>query len=120
MPNFIENTLMLISQNHSRLKSIKTTLTNFCASCDLNIIHENSRCIEIKFSVPHSVKVHKFVYDLLKTHDDIWIKYEWYNENGTAGLIVGGMLNDAKEPLKQLIWSEPSIDGYLHLQNKCV
>ena len=116
MPNYIENIFLLISKTPSKIKSIKKSLTDYCGSCELNVIYENDECMKLKFSVSHSVKVYDFVHSHLKEHDDIWIKYEWYNENGTAGLIVGGMLNDVKEPLKQLIWSEPSIDGYLHLQ----
>ncbi len=51
----------------------------------------------------------EFMMKLFDTYPDIWIKNEWDEEGGTAGVIVG-----TKETLERITWDEGCIEEWAH------
>ena len=48
---------------------------------------------------------------LLDKYDKCWIKNEWIEEGGTAGVYVGGYLNGSKVETKSLEWIDLTIEA---------
>jgi hypothetical protein len=56
-----------------------------------------------------NVPAEAFVRTLLDKYEGIWVKNEWDEEGGTAGVIVG-----TKDAVSQLTWNEGCIEEWDH------
>ena len=66
----------------------------------------------IKFSMwtPHSPDF-ELLERLYSSYSNCWIKNEWNEEGGLAGVWVGGCIGSKKEEIRQLVWEDLCIEA---------
>ncbi len=60
---------------------------------------------------------YEFLESLLKKYPDFWVKNEWHEEGGMAGVWVGFTKEDNKIDIQRLTWSDLSIEEEYYFLN---
>jgi len=85
------------------------------------IYHDNVEMIKkgrrgIKFNLWSAwTPDYEWLESLLKKYPDCWIKNEWSEEGGLAGVWIGFIDKNNEEVIKELTWDDICIEGKLYL-----
>jgi hypothetical protein len=60
---------------------------------------------------------YEWLENLLKTYEDFWIKNEWHEEGGMAGVWIGFTKEDNEIDIQHLIWKDLSIEEEYYFLN---
>lgn len=102
--NFIENDLQTFKNHNSEHNEI------------IKIIKQGKLGIIFKLWSPWNPD-YEWLEGLLKTHPDFWIKNEWHEEGGMAGVWVGLTTEDNEIDVQNLIWRDLSIEEEYYFLN---
>ena len=126
MPNMCSNLITITFKNEEVLDElVKNELqiydgNKYIYSETVNMIKRG--CLGIIFEVNTShIPPYEWLVSLLENYPDCWVKNEWYEEGGIAGIWIGFINIDNNEPLIQdFSWNDLSIEAkhYLFLENQ--
>lgn len=107
--NFIENELQTIKNNNSEYNEI------------VKILKQGKYGLVFKL-LSAWMPDYEFLESLLKKYPEFWIKNEWHEEGGIAGVWIGYTTENNNIDIKKLTWSDLSIEEkyyYLEQQSVC-
>lgn len=81
---------------------------------DYQVLKQGPRALEMVFTTAWS-SPYRFFEHLLKTFPDLWLKCDWSEEGGSAGVFVGYSHPNTKElVIKELSWQDWCLEEYAH------
>jgi len=115
MPNDCWNNLTIISHNNKN--QLKNLYEEELKDKKKNIIYKGSRGIKIEVWSPNEPN-YKWLESLLEKYDECWVKNEWHEEGGKAGVWIGGKLYETKIEIKSMSWEDLTIEGQYYYFKK--
>ena len=122
MPNDCTNIITIICKNQENLsKFIENELQTI-----KNYNSENHEIVKILKQGKYGIILnlwsawkpdYEWLESLLKKYEDFWIKNEWHEEGGLAGVWVGFTREDNEIDIKHLTWSDLSIEEEYYFLN---
>jgi hypothetical protein len=82
---------------------------------NFRIITEGTTGLEFKFSTAWAPPYDFFTY-LLKKYPDLWLRCDWSEEGGMAGVFVGYM-KEGELKIKELTWEDWCLEEWAHRFN---
>ena len=82
------------------------------------------RCLNIHYKGENGIRLslwsrwgpdNTWLVGLLEKYPKCWIKNDWYEEGGGAGIFIGGYLNGKQQETIIEEWDELCIDGVAHI-----
>ena len=113
MPNDCWNNMVFISQdNPEELTELFKEIESKNPPKDkLEINYKGKNGIKFKLWSAWGAD-NEWLKGLVAKYPNCWIKNDWYEEGGGAGLFIGGFLNRKKQETIILEWDELPIEGY--------
>ena len=122
MPNDCTNIITIICKNQENLsKFIENELQTI-----KNYNSENHEIVKILKQGKYGIILnlwsawkpdYEWTEKLLNTYEDFWIKDEWHEEGGLAGVWVGFTKENNEIDIKHLTWSDLSIEEEYYFLN---
>lgn len=82
---------------------------------NFKIEHQGKTGLQVKFTTAWDPP-YAFFYNLMKKYSDIWLRCDWIEEGGNAGVLVG-YINDDGIYVKEMNWKDWCLeDFYYHFR----
>jgi len=107
MPNDCWNRIT-IKATEDHIRTILTTEFKDVPPHCFKLIENTAEILTFRMWSPNRPNK-EFMNRLYENYDDIWIKNQWTEEGGNAGVIVG-----KKADLQELVWNEGCIEEWAH------
>jgi hypothetical protein len=113
MPNDCWNSITFISEDNSE------ELTDLFNK-EIKATNPPENCLQIDYKGKNGIKFKlwsawggdsKWLEGLIPKYPNCWIKNDWYEEGGGAGIFIGGFLNGKKQETIIKEWDEIPIEG---------
>ncbi|VVU94782.1 hypothetical protein CPAV1605_507 [seawater metagenome] len=109
MPNDCFNNLTIVS--HDNPKQLQNLFDNEFTDKKIRIDFKGNQGILLEVWTPWQPDF-KWLESLLEKYPNCWIKNEWWEEGGRAGIWTGGsVINGEFEKIKKLEWNDICIEG---------
>jgi len=110
MGNDCFNDITLITYDKSQ--GVNNIFGNYLRGADVKVKKKWSNGIKFRF-ISKCNADYEWLESLIDTYPGWWIKNEWWEEGGNAGVWVGHHKND-KKTIKHIEWEDVCIEELLH------
>jgi hypothetical protein len=80
---------------------------------DYKLKHEGQEGLQIEFNTAWAPPT-EFFQHLLEKYPDIWLKCDWSEEGGSAGIFIGYTNTDKKVEINELTWNDWCLEEWAH------
>jgi hypothetical protein len=112
MPNECVNYITIKFKSQNERQDFEMDFMNNHRGLNKKIIKKGSTGIIVRFNVPSEPDI-EFLQCILQKHPDCWIRNDWNNESGIAGVWVGYWEGEAKV-IDEMKWNDLSVDDLIH------